>query len=695
MSRADTFAFASATFLGAFLLFLVQPLVARYILPWFGGGPAVWTTCMLFFQAALLAGYAYAHFSAAKLSPRAQAAAHVALLVAAVLTALPLSVSERWKPAGSGGELSPAWQILALLAVSVGPAALALSATSPLLNAWFSRAHPGAGPAVYRLYAVSNAGSLLALLGYPFGVEPLLTRRQQSLTWSAGLVTFAALCTYCAARASRRKNVLIPFIDGPPAAAPPPVQRFLWLVLPAVASVLLLATTNTMTQDVAAAPFLWVLPLALYLLTFILAFEGRRSYRRIVFGPLLAMSAAAACWVLFRGDNLSMLMRLGVLSAVLFVCCMVCHGELAALKPPPRHLTAYYLTISAGGALGGLLVAVVAPLVLDRYLELHAGLWLCCLLAVILPRVTGREATRPGYGQYGALDVLNVAGLLMLAVALWMAANPVVARTRVVHRSRDFYGVLTVFEYRPTDGERGAFILHHAGVTHGHQFVAADKRHLPTSYYSPQSGVGLAIQAIDALVTGRGRRVGVVGLGAGTVAAYGRSGDVFRFYELNPSVAKLARQRFTYLRDSKATCEIVLGDARISLEREPPGQFDLLVLDAFSGDAIPAHLLTAEAFELYRRHLAPGGVVAVHISNNYLDLEPVLAAQAEHGTWHAVAVSNRAGDDTTGVEASDWVLLSADASRLAFAQDAGSAPQTLRGLRLWTDEYTSLFPILK
>ena len=707
MSRADTFAFASATFLGAFLLFLVQPLVARYILPWFGGGPAVWTTCMLFFQATLLAGYAYAHFSAAKLPPRVQAAAHVALLLAAVLTALPLTVSERWKPGGAGAEFSPVWQILALLAVSVGPAALALSATSPLLNAWFSRAHPGAGAGVYRLYAVSNAGSLLALLGYPFAVEPLLTRRQQSLTWSAGLALFASLCAYCAAGAGRQKNVNVPFSEDfpkkgtftfsgdPPAATPRPVHRLLWLVLPAVASVLLLATTNTMTQDVAAAPFLWVLPLALYLLTFILAFEGRRTYRRIVFGPLLALSAVAACWVLFRGDQLSMLTRLGVLSAVLFVCCMVCHGELAALKPPPRCLTAYYLTISAGGALGGLLVAVVAPLVLDRYLELHAGLWLCCLLAVLVPRMTAGGVTKPGYGQYGALDVLKVAGLLVLAVALWMVANPVVARTRVVHRSRDFYGVLTVSEYRPTDPQRGAFILHHAGVTHGHQFLAPDKRHLPTSYYSPQSGVGLATQSLDTQVTGRGRRVGVVGLGAGTVAAYGRVGDVFRFYELNPSVASLARERFSYLRDSKATCEIVLGDARISLEREPPGRFDLLVLDAFSGDAIPAHLLTAEAFELYRRHLAPGGVIAVHISNHYLDLQPVLADQAEHGNWHAVAVFNRRGDDASGVEESDWVLLSADASRLAFAHEAGSAPRTLSNLRLWTDEYTSLLPIVK
>jgi SAM-dependent methyltransferase len=384
---------------------------------------------------------------------------------------------------------------------------------------------------------------------------------------------------------------------------------------------------------------------------------------------------------------------------MLFACCMVCHGELAALKPAPRHLTAFYLSIAAGGALGGLLVAVAAPLVLDRYLELHLGLWACCALAVVLGRLLPRPApageTR-GYGQYGALDVLMVAGLLVLGGALWMAANPPLLRARVVHRSRDFYGVLAVSAYRPTDPQTGALRLHHGGVTHGHQFLAPERRSLPTSYYGPDSGVGLALNALDAQLSGRGRRVGVVGLGAGTLAAYGRAGDVFRFYELNPSVAKLARDPFTYLRDSRATCEVVLGDARISLEREPPGDFDLLVLDAFSGDAIPVHLLTAEAFELYRRHLAPGGIIAVHISNHYLDLQPVLAAQAAHGKWHAVLLGNRKGDPTTGIEAADWVLLSDDAGRLDHARRAGGVPpRAMQRLRLWTDEYTSLLPIVK
>jgi hypothetical protein len=300
------------------------------------------------------------------------------------------------------------------------------------------------------------------------------------------------------------------------------------------------------------------------------------------------------------------------------------------------------------------------------------------------------------YGQYGLLDVLAIAALMVLGAALWMAANPPLGDSRIIHRSRDFYGVLAISAYQEHDPETSALRLHHGGVTHGHQFLAPEKRHLPTSYYAPESGVGVAIQSLEAHVTGRGRRVGVVGLGTGTLAAYGRAGDVFRFYELNPSVAELAYERFTYLRDSKATCEVVLGDARVSLEREPPGQLDLLVLDAFSGDAIPAHLLTAEAFELYRRHVAPGGIVAVHISNHYLDLEPVLAAQAAHGKWHATLVSSSAGEDATGVEAADWVLLSDDPARLAAARDAGAMNlRTLRTLPLWTDEYTSLLPILK
>ena len=690
------FAFAAATFLGAFLLFLVQPMIARYLLPWFGGGPAVWTGCMLFFQVVLLAGYAYAHVGARRLSLRGHAVLHLVVLAAAGWAAAMFALHPLRQPLAHAGasELAPLGQMLLLLSTAVGLPALALSATSPLLNSWYARTIPTAGASVYRLYAVSNAGSLLALVAYPFAVEPAMSRRAQVVAWSVAFAGFALLGAYCASRGARSQKRSADRAPEPSSHAPLHVglaTRLLWLAFPACASVLLLATTNTLTHDVAAIPLLWVLPLALYLLTFILAFDQRRWYRRNVAGLPLAFAAAGVCWELLGGQpGAPAASRVGLLSAALFVCCMVCHGELAAVKPRPDGLTAYYLSVAAGGALGGVLVAVVAPLVLDRYAELHLALWACCALALAAPyfaRSDDPSRRRPS----GLVAMLSVAGLVALAVVLWAARDPYsLGVGTVVARVRDLHGVITVYESHADDPARASRLLRHAGVTHGRQFLAPDRRRLPITYYGDGSGVAAALDA-----AGPGpRRVGVVGLGAGTLAARGRPGDVFRFYELSPSVERVARHYFTFLADSPARCEVVLGDARLSLEREPPQNFDVLVLDAFSGHAIPVHLLTREAFALYRNHLAPGGVLAVHVSNQYVDLQPVVARQAADAGWQALLLASD-DDEAQGLMAADWVLV-AEAARVEALQRPGARPPRVDPkLPLWTDDYASVYHVLR
>jgi hypothetical protein len=708
VSSAVALTFTLAIFLGAFLLFLIQPLIARYLLPWYGGGPSVWTTCLLFFQAVLLIGYAYAHLSigavtSGKFSARAQAALHGILLVAAI-AALPLVVpSATWKPiAGDVG--NPAFRILAMLTVTVGLPYFVLSSTAPLLQGWFARLDPsGDASRTYRLYAVSNIGSLLALLGYPLLLEPSFSRGEQALFWQMGIGVFALLCAVCTVAAARTRGAApsVPAstaepasdragAEDAPAAATP--RRLLWLALPACASVLLLATTTTLTQDVAPVPLLWVVPLALYLLSFIVSFAGDRWYRRPIFIALLVVSLALASRALHGAGHggFPIVARTVILLAALFICCTVCHGELARLRPPTRYLTGYYLTISAGGALGGLLVAIVAPLILDRYIELYVGLWFCGLLALLARRA---DASRPPLLRMQVQ--LSIAGLIVLAIFLWAGATkPAQDNTDVVFRTRDFYGALRVEDVHPKGADdKDVRLLVHGAIGHGGQILK--NRRMPNTYYAPESGIGLVLR--DPPAAG-GRRVGVIGLGSGTLAAYGRPGDVYRLYELSPSVASIANNFFTYLKDSRARCSIILGDGRLSLEREPSQRFDVLVLDAFNGDAVPVHLLTAEAFEVYRRHLAPGGILAIHVSNKYMDLEAVLHRQAEHMQWDAVQYVLDMGTEVEiqGAYSSQWVLMSPEAASLARLREAGARPVPERvKVGVWTDEQVNLLQILR
>ena len=666
--------YAATIFLSSLLLFLVQPLIARLILPWFGGTASVWTTCMLFFQTLLLAGYAYAHAIDARLAPRAQAVLHSVLLGLALAT-LPISPSEGWKPLGAE---EPITHILLVLTVSVGLPYLLLASTSPLLQAWFVRARPGADP--YRLFAVSNLASLLALVGYPLAVEPFLGNREQVIWWSALFVVFAALCAVLSWSISGKNQARKPE-EEEGIAAPGRGDYLLWLALSATGSVILLAVTNHVTQNVAAIPLLWLAPLTLYLLTFIIAFEGRLYRVEIVWNFVLVWLAAMAFMLQDTVFQFDLAVQLGIWLSGLFVACLFCHGELHRSRPAARHLTAFYLTVSAGGAIGGLLVAVVAPLAFDGFYELGISVVAVALLAAV------RFAPLNALARWGSLAML-------LAAAAAAVYDGMRFQRDVMVSDRNFYGVIRVKEWGAGTGAHSRRLIHGV-IMHGEQDMTPEGRRRPTTYYQRSSGVGVAIAARQA----RGAvRVGVIGLGAGTLAAYGRKGDLFRFYDINSRVVALAHSHFTFLADSEARNEVVLGDARLSLEREPAQGFDLLAVDAFSSDSIPMHLITREALALYLRHVKPDGIVAFHLSNRFLDLVPVVARLAKENGVHAVMVADKGKDGDDDHTTSDWLLLSRDPKALEAPQieDASpEAPEERPEWRPWTDDYSNLVQILK
>ncbi len=669
--------FAATIFLSSFLLFVVQPLIARLILPWFGGSAAVWTTCMLFFQALLLAGYAYAHFLSDKVRGKAtQALVHTALLALAVAT-LPISPSASWKPLGSE---DPVTRIVLLLGVSVGLPYFLLASTSPLIQAWFARARPGADP--YRLFSLSNAASLLALLGYPFFIEPTLPSGEQVSLWSWGFAAFAVLCAAVAwlTPAAPARSEGAPLDEAPLAGA----SLARWLALSATASVLLLAVTNHLTENIASAPLLWLAPLTVYLLSFIVTFSGRSWYQPSWQWLLVLAALAGMTWMLADHRlRFELVLQASVFLAGLFAACVFCHGELYRLRPPAGRLTLFYLVVSLGGALGGVLVAVVAPVAFDGYYELGIGLVAAAALAAERFRPLGRLP------HYAALAV--VAGTAGGAVydALQYREDVKVSR-------RSFYGVLRVKEYGDAGDPGQVRRLVHGGILHGEQFLAPGHRRFITTYYQPTSGVGAAILSKEE----KGPvRVGVIGLGTGTIAAYGRAGDTYRFYDINRQVIELARSEFSFVDDSPARVEIALGDARLNLEREAPQQFDVLAVDAFSGDAIPAHLITREALRIYLRHVKPDGIVAFHVSNRYLDLAPVAARLAEVEGAQAVLVQDDPPDDDPSLRSrSDWVLISRSAAALEDPEIDKVNPVPVDEhpeWRTWTDDYYNVVQILK
>ncbi|MCX7609915.1 MAG: hypothetical protein N2049_11965 [Anaerolineales bacterium] len=692
--------FLLSIFLSAFLIFQVQPMIAKYILPWFGGASAVWSTVQMFFQVLLTGGYAYAAWIARPGQGRERL--HLALLflsflamvVLGVIWRSPVTPDSAWKPAP---DAPPVWEILKVLAVSVGLPYFLLASNSPLMQAWFHRLFPER--TAYRLYAVSNIGSLVGLVAYPFLIEPTLTLPQQGWVWSVLYITYAGLASWGAIRSLRAGSTAQPAstalgLQGTEAISWR--RALLWVALAATASVLLLAVTSHMTQEVAVIPFLWVLPLSLYLLSFIVTFSGERWYSRPVFLVLLFVSMILAEWVRGRVDIFPTLGQIGVYALLLFSAAMLCHGELYRLRPAPARLTTFYLLVSIGGALGGIFVTFVAPLAFRGYWELPLGLVSVWALLLLIGFRSWPFWPRWRFILEGTLvlsalivAVIRTGGVIRSDVtdSLWLGRN--------------FYGVTRVKSLGADGWPSQRYALVHGVTIHGFQYARGDKRHQPTAYFSETSGVGLAI--LNHPARAKQMRVGVLGLGIGTLAVYGQPGDVYRFYEINPQIIDLAWGEggyFSYLRDSQAKIEVVLGDARLSLERElalgKPQAYHVLIMDVFSSDSIPVHLLNRESFALYLQHLAPDGILAVHISNRHLDLLPVVWLLSDYYGLERVVI--RSSGDYEQRFPSLWVLLSLDPNLLAHPEIASRAANMVGyapSLRLWTDDYSNLIQILK
>ncbi len=743
--------------LSSFLLFLVQPIIAKQILPWFGGSAGVWTICLVFFQLVLLLGYTYAHWLTRRRADSRQFVLHILLLLVSCLT-LPIIPAPFWKP---GHDTEPALQILGLLAATVGLPYFLLASTAPLLQRWLSDATNSSIQvrSIYRLFALSNLGSLVGLLSYPFAIEPFATVHVQAWVWSCAYALFVVCLVSYVYRRWRRPDVyhLQALSGAAPEAAPSPVLYAYWIGCAALGSALLLSVTNQITQNVASIPFLWIVPLSIYLLSFVICFEGRSGrgwYQRRYWITPAMLATAAMAWALSANQaNLSIYLALPVYAVGILLGCVMCHGELARSKPNPEYLTHFYLSLAAGGALGGLLVGLVAPQVFNSYWEMPLALVALAGLGVygcseemrLLPRTSWTanciiaalatalillllgalpSALDPyplqwakivkGDARWGCAALLVMSALLLQkyrlsrAVALtallctltfdWGYYHSLSTGTELV--VRNFYGALRV-----EGSSAGAWhirTLAHGVVVHGTQIMEPPLSEMPTTYYGESSGIGRTI-LIEHISVGS-LRIGSIGLGAGTLAVYARPGDLFRVYELNPAVVDIAQNQFTYLKDSKARIELVLGDARLSLEREiaqgafnrPEQRFDILSVDAFSGDAIPVHLLTREAFASYARLITPDGVIAFHLSNRYLDLAPVVGQIARDAGFQAVLVADR--PSAIGLlSPSDWALVTRSTTFLQQPEiTAYSTPIVPRsGLPVWTDQFSNLFQILK
>jgi len=738
--------------LSSFLLFLVQPILAKQMLPWFGGSAGVWAVCLVFFQAVLVLGYAYAHWLSRARAASRQFTLHIALLLASCLT-LPVIPGSFWKPTDAG---EPTLRILGLLAATAGMPYFLLASTAPLLQKWLSTAGSTASQrlSIYRLYALSNFGSLVGLLCYPFVIEPFAPVRTQAWVWSAGYGLFV-ICSVAYAWVRRRLPDLPAEAGTPAAEQPPSLRRYAyWIGCAALGSALLLSTTNQMTQNVAAVPLLWLVPLSLYLLSFTICFEGRSGrgwYERRYWLTPAMLATGAMAWALYAEPTVYV--ALPVFAVGLFLACVVCHGELAARKPGPQYLTHFYLSLSVGGALGGLLVGLAAPQLFSGYWEMPLALVALALLGVrCSSRETGMGKARAwatsvllaavaaalillmlgdlpkaldaytlpwtkiaeGDARWGLLALMVVCAVLFQRYRVWTGVALTALACAVTlgcsyyqriaadtaYAARNFYGTLRVVAQPYPRGR--TLRLRHGTTLHGLQVMRLPERKQPTTYYSETSGIGRALLSEER--AGSALRVGSVGLGAGTLAAYGRPGDLFRMYEINPAVLDIATNRFAYLSDSGASIEPVLGDARLSLERELASgdfgseseRFDVLSLDAFSGDAIPVHLLTREAFAVYTRVTKPDGIIAFHLSNRYLDLPPIIGQIARDAGFQAVLIADRPRV-TTITNASDWVLVTRNAAFLRQTDIAAhSQPIASRGsLPIWTDQFTNLFQILK
>ena len=725
MTRAGRSLFVATILAGSFLLFLVQPMVARLALPRLGGTPAVWNSAMLIYQALLLGGYAWAH-ALARLSPRRQAAAQLALLAVAALW-LPLGLVT-WTPPANG---EPALWVPLLLGGSIAPLFLAVSAQAPLVQRWFAAASGGEDP--YRLYAASNLGSFAGLLAYPLLVEPLLRLDTQRFMWSAGYVALFALVALLAWRLPRTAATTEPAATSPPAGG----RRVLrWIALAFVPSALMLATSSYISTDVVAMPLLWVIPLGLYLLSFVVAFAANRA-------PADLLTRVAPITILLFGGVLmggyqgKPYLSAGVALTLLFMAAVAIHTQLYRERPEPDRLTGFYLAMSAGGALGGIFTGLLAPVLFDWTWEFpllvaaagliapqvfltHGlrGIWmgdptrrlvafsLLVFVAALLlvARLLGPADLLGGNFEGAAFIVLAALGLasigarlpymvvLLTSLALFGGLRAAALSWEGNARTRSYFGVYSISQ----QPDRRS--LSHGTTLHGLQLTGTPERErTPTTYYARGSGVGQAMALAPALYGARAR-IGVVGLGTGTLACYARPGQQWRFYEIDRAVVGIAERQFSFLRRCLPNPTIVMGDARLSIAAAAPGSLDLLALDAFSSDAVPMHLLTQEAFAHYARVLSPRGLLLVHISNRFLDLEPVVAAAAQAGGWSGARLNYDPSTLDDAASGSLWIALSRDPASIAALRQRDPSWEDVRrrvGFAPWSDDYSTILPLLK
>ena len=730
------FLFVTTILVGSFLLFLVQPMVARMALPRLGGAPNVWNSAMLVYQALLLAGYAYAHRLSRVAMPK-QAIIHLGLFVVFAVT-LPIVLVRLPSP-------SPGWEVLwvpLFLVLTVGPVFFIVSAQAPLMQRWFA-AHPSAG-APWALYAASNLGSFAGLIAYPLVAEPLLSLKSQSLVWSLGygvLIVLVLLCARLRWRGRPAVPASAPAAEGEATASigshdVSRARMILWLALSAIPSGLMLSTTTHLTTDIFAMPLLWVIPLGLYLLSFVVAFSDNRHFAWAVslFGPVIMLLAGGLTMVSRHSGSMTLALASVML---LFSIAVTLHSRLYDFRPDTSRLTLFYLMMSVGGALGGAFTAIVAPVVFDWVWE-HPVLVLAAALLMPLPEILKwrtMEGLDPNMARLTRLILLGVAGFLawllydvaakaepdihrvyltvmicgvglLLVAWRWMFVSVLVMlmlaqgglktieTTLDGQRSRSYFGVYTIREYP----SRQIRMLVHGTTLHGQQSTDPERLREPSTYYGPGSGVAISLNNAPRLY-GDDARVGVVGLGTGTLACLRQPGQSWTFFEIDPAVLKFSHNgTFTYLDTCAPKARVVLGDARLELGKINPGSFDVLVIDAFSSDAIPLHLLTREAMRVYLDALSPRGLVVLHISNRYIDLEPVVAAiSSELGLAAAIRDDNPA--DHTVLTSSSWVALSRDPGQLkALAQAQPDAPW--RGLKSpaphgWTDDHASILPFIR
>jgi hypothetical protein len=716
--------FITTIVVGSFLLFLTQPMIARMALPRVGGAPAVWNSAMLVYQLLLLGGYAYAHWLS-RLRPRRQAGIHILIFGLAALW-LPIGIGAAVPPVGGEPALWTPWFLLA----SIGPLFFIVSAQAPLMQRWYALESSRGEP--YTLYAASNLGSFAGLLSYPLIVEPLMTLDQQSWLWTGGYAALVLLVVACALTIPAAAVEKLPEETAPPPAAP---QVLRWIALAAVPSGLMLSTTTHLTTDIVAMPLLWALPLGLYLLSFVVAFSARRRVVDLItlVAPLLILIAGGLAFTA-GSRNPFFSATLGLL--LLFVVAVALHGEMYRLRPAVGHLTRFYLAMSFGGMLGGLFCAIVAPLVFDWAYE-HPILVLAAallvpqtalvpwparwsrLLMVGLPAAAlcvswlVERGMLPELGGMGGMVGSIVISLLALAclgrppafaaglAALMLSYGgwSVLGKEGSDYRTRSYFGIYSV----STRWDDRARLLTHGTTLHGIQNLDPEITHQPTSYYARRSGVGLTLDNADALF-GRGANVAVIGLGTGTLACYARPGQSWRFFEIDPVMVEVARRHFTFLSACKPDADIVLGDARLTMAKQPQGHFHIIAVDAFSSDSVPMHLLTREALEVYGRAMHPDGIVLFHISNRYLDLQPVIASNAEALGWESAMLQfapdeeEEARNETVSV----WIALSSNPATIERLLDASgeakfhwSVVEGREGFAGWSDEYASILPLIK